>query len=550
MPFAIVGMIDRTPVCHFLREGRQTVGRSPSTDVHLNHLLVSRSHAAITVEGTTVTVEDLGSKNGTRVDGVLVTAPTPATLGSSIEFAELTFKLVDTHPEARARYALDDESLESSSVTLRDIYEPGDRRDTSEALFRVLADAGELLAAHRGLDELYQVTLELVERAVRSQRAVLLLVEGSEPDPAVVASRLPEGATDADLVLSRTMVRRVINEGTALLTTDAQSDPRFKERQSVIAQRIRSAMAAPLFDNERIIGILYADTTDPASWYSEDELRTFVALANLIAVKITQARLAHAEEERRRMEHELGMAKDILSFILPVKIETIEGYEIALYHTPCREVGGDLYDVRRLPDGRILVVTGDVAGKGIAAALLVSNILPILRLLVAEAPALPDLAGKLNRQVWESTDPIHFATLFLAVLEPASGRLEYVNAGHNPPLIINVDGTIDRIDATGMPLGMMADALYRAGTVHIAPGAVLAMFSDGIPEAENPEGEFYRTERLRDLLLGERHHAPQAIIDCVRSDLHAFIRDTPPSDDVTILLLRRREDAPELRPPS
>jgi len=545
MPFALVGTIDRTPVCHFLSDGRQTVGRSSSADIHLNHPAVSRSHAAVTVDGTKVMVEDLGSRNGTRVDGLLVEKPVEARLGSSIEFAELTFKLVDTHPEGRAQYALDDESLESSSVTLRDIYEPGDRRDKSQGLFQVLADAGELLATHRGLDELYQVTLELVERAVSSQRAVLLLVEGEEPDPVVVASRLPDDATDADLVLSRTMVRRVLKEGAALLTTDAQSDPRFKERQSVIAQRIRSAMAAPLFDNERIIGILYADTTDPASWYSEDELRTFVALANLIAVKITQARLANAEEERRRMEQELGMAKEILSFILPAEIETVDGYETALYHTPCQEVGGDLYEVRRLPDGKVLLVTGDVAGKGISAALLVSNILPIVRLLAAEMRALPDLAAKLNRQVCQSTDAIHFATLFLGVLDPATGRLDYVNAGHPPPLVINADGTVERVEATGMPLGMLDDARYRAGTVHIRPGTAIAMFSDGISEAENPRGEFYQTPRLRDVLLADTSATAHATIGRVRADIDLFTEGTPQGDDVTLLLLRRRPGAPQ-----
>jgi serine phosphatase RsbU (regulator of sigma subunit)/pSer/pThr/pTyr-binding forkhead associated (FHA) protein len=542
MPFALVGTIDRTPVCHFLAEGRQTIGRSSSTDIHLNYPLVSRVHAAITVDGRRVVVEDLGSRNGTRVDGRLAEGPVEAKLGCSIEFAELTFKLVDTHPEARAQYALDDESLESSSVTLRDVYEYGEPDAKSKGLFQVLVDAGELLAAHRGLDELYQVTLELVERAVCSQRAVLLLVEADEEDPVVIASRLPEGTTDADLVLSRTMVRRVLKDGAALLTTDAQSDPRFKEKQSVIAQRIRSAMAAPLFDNERIIGILYADTTDPACWYSEDELKTFVALANLIAVKITQARLAHAEEERRRLEHELGMAKEILSFILPSEIETLEGYEAALYHMPCLEVGGDLYDVHRLPDGKVLIVTGDVAGKGIAAALLVSNLLPIVRLLTVEAPALPDLAAKLNRQVCQSTDPIHFATLFLGLLDPASGRLDYVNAGHPPPLVIDADGTISRIDATGMPLGMLEDSRYRAGSIHIRPGATLAMFSDGIPDAENPAGELFQIPRLRDALARARSASARDIVDRVRADLDAFTEGTPQVDDVTILLIRRPPD--------
>jgi sigma-B regulation protein RsbU (phosphoserine phosphatase) len=158
--------------------------------------------------------------------------------------------------------------------------------------------------------------------------------------------------------------------------------------------------------------------------------------------------------------------------------------------------------------------------------------------------SLPDLATKLNAQVWQSTDPIHFATLFLALLNPESGRIDYVNAGHPPPLVINPDGTIERLDATGMPLGMLEDARYRAGTVHLGPGALLAMFSDGVPEAENPEGGFYQAPRLREVLLADRGETASATVDRLRADLELFTEGTPQMDDVTILLLRRHAGDP------
>jgi sigma-B regulation protein RsbU (phosphoserine phosphatase) len=298
-------------------------------------------------------------------------------------------------------------------------------------------------------------------------------------------------------------------------------------------------MAAPLFDNENVIGILYADTTDPASWYTKDELRTFTALGNLIAVKITQSRLAAAEEERRRLERELMMAKDILSHILPTSCARVEGYEICAYHEPCSAVGGDLYDVRQLSDGRYLLLTGDVAGKGLPAALLVSNIMPIVQLLTDEPPEISDVMAKLNRQIWRSTDPVHFATLFLGILNPSIGRIDYVNAGHNPPLLVVPDGSYSEISATGLPIGMIEETDYSAGSIEIPPGGVFTVFSDGIPEAQNAAGDFYTDERLVDLLRNERAKAADEIVENLRTDLQSFVLDCSPSDDITVLLVRR-----------
>jgi hypothetical protein len=201
----------------------------------------------------------------------------------------------------------------------------------------------------------------------------------------VRASRVRAGSGRGDgLVLSTTMVRQVLDDGVSLLTTDAQRDPRFSQHESVILQGTRAAMAAPLFDNQRIIGLLYADTTDPSSLYGPDDLRAFTVLANLIAVKMTQARLTEAEEEKRRLTRELAAAREILGHILPEQVEGVGDYGISVAYEPCTEVGGDLYDVRHLDDGRSVILAGDVAGKGLGAAILVSSIVPTAQVLLGD----------------------------------------------------------------------------------------------------------------------------------------------------------------------
>jgi len=543
MAFALVGKIKGRSACHFLREGEQIVGRAATSHVRLPDSSVSRTHAKVDVTGDKVTVTDLGSSNGTFVNGASLSKPRVLKLGDVLAFADVELRLSESTPPPETMFSRDGSSIESSSVTLDEIYAPTERVDARTNLFRILAEAGEILATHRPLDELYEVILDLVEKLATSDKAVLLLIEEGAEEPVVVASRLRPGAGEGELVLSRTMVQKVLEERTGLLTSDAQQDPRFQAQQSVVSQGIRSAMAAPLFDNENVIGILYADTKDPASWYNRDELRTFTALANLIGVKITQARLAEAEEERKRLAREVQSAKDILAYILPTDLGCALGYEMGTYHEPCLEVGGDLYDVKCLEDGRVLFLAGDVAGKGLGAALLVSNIMPIVSVLIEDARDLAQLASRLNKQIFRSTDPIHYATLFLGLLDPPTGEVEYVNAGHNPPYLLTPGCEISEVGATGTPIGMLEMAPISSESLTIAPGGMLFCFSDGIPEAQNADGDFYEEDRLRDVLCRSWDGSAEEVVAEVKRSLDEFVGDASPTDDITMLLLKRASDA-------
>lgn len=545
MSLTLVGVLSTGEIRQMLDRPRMRIGRAGHCEIHVPQPAVSREHAVIQVDGDHVVIDDLGSRNGTWVNGNRIAGPTTLKHGDRIELAGHVFEIHGRAPSTNTILAGDAAMASSAAIDWKEIY--GTTDTTTSALdskklnlFQVLAEAGEVLTVQSDLEDLFEHTLDLVDKAVTAERIVLLLNEDDEDaDPAVRASRLKKPGASGQILLSKTMLDKVMEERKSFLTLDATEDPGLRDHQSVILSGTRSAMAVPLFDNEHVIGALYADTTDPITRYSKDELRTFTILANIIGVKITQARLAGAEEDRRRLEMQLQTAKDILKQILPTDLEEVPGYELCAYLEPSQTVGGDLYDARTLPDGRVAVFMGDVTGKGIGAALLVSNILASVNLLADEGHAPLALVERLNRQVHRSTDPVHFATFFYGVLDPKTGDLTYVNAGHNPPYLVRADGRVEEVAATGIPVGMLESVPYTDGTLRIAPGEFLTMFSDGIPEATTPDDEEYGEQRLVELLVRERNGSSQDIVDALLADVRAFLDGYPAGDDITILLLRR-----------
>lgn len=541
MPLFLTGHVNRQSIRFPLTEGRHVLGRSLDCPFCVDHPGVSRRHLELVVSGETVLVTDLGSHNGTSINGSRIEEPTSIIAGDRIRMAEVTLRLTDNDLSADDLYAPEADALAQTGLLWDEIRSPrkprvGEHRDR----FQVLVDAGELLAVCRPLDELFELVLDLVERTIKPQRILLLLVEESD-DLTMRAQRFQGTGSGDRLMLSRTMVDKVMTEKAAFVTANALLDSRFNEQESIIAQGLHSAMAAPLFDNESVIGLLYADTADRQTSYTEDDLRTFSILANLSAVKITQARVAELEEEQRRLKRDVEAAREILDQILPETVNQAAGYELHAFWKPCFTVGGDLYDTQLLPDGRLAFLFGDVSGKGLGAALLVSHIMPIVRLLAEELWLPERLINRLNRDLWRSTDSVHFVTLFFGILDPTDGKIVYVNAGHNPPLHLRRDGQVDALDSTGMAAGMFESSEYSQGELILQPGEVLALYTDGVTEAENQDEEAFERERLSEILVRERDRSPAEIAVQVMDELCRFRGGDCFDDDVTMLLIRRQK---------
>ena len=300
--------------------------------------------------------------------------------------------------------------------------------DLQSRLFGVLAEAGDLLTIPREPEEMYEPILDLVETALEPERIFVLLQEEGHEEPVAKASRVNGTRSGDSLALSRTMMKQVMEEKKSFLTSDPLNDPGFGGMMSMVSQGIRSAIAVPLFDNEDVIGLLYADDSNPSKKFTRDQLSAFTLLANVIAVAITHARYHQLEEEKRRQDAELKAASEILDNLLPATLPPCEGYQALAKLEPCYEVGGDLYDAQVMPDGRYAFFIGDVVGKGLGAALLVSHILSWARFMIAEGWEAEAMITRLNDQIFECTDTVRFTTFFVAYLEPGTGKLTYVNA--------------------------------------------------------------------------------------------------------------------------
>jgi phosphoserine phosphatase RsbU/P len=539
MALFLTGLVGDKQCSWPLEEAVMGIGRSSRHSIHIPDGTVSKDHAEITSRAGQFHLRDLGSRNGTRVNGRDAREPILLEAGDQVEIGHVT--LVVTGEEARPRLRLNEHSIAGTTLRLKASHILEQRAKTgkdSGRLVSLLAEAGRQLVLPRPLKETCEELLQFVERAVPASRYVLMLDSGPGTEPVQVAARTRGGRADQALVLSTSIMRRVLDECTSVLTRDTATDPRFQGQQSIVAQSVHSAMAVPLFDNETVLGLLYVDSHDLTISFDDDQLELLTLLANMAAVKITNARLLEADRERDRIAQELANATRIQSAMLPAETPTLPGYELDAYLESCNEVGGDLYDFHLRDDGQLVFLVGDVTGKGMGAALLMSSFLASARVLYDSCPDPADLSRRLGAMVNRSADRARFVTGFVGCLDPATGTLQYVNAGHPWP-ILALDGTLRELESNGVPFGVVAGFPYSTATVELAPGEVFALFTDGIPEAQRGE-ELYDEDRLRQAM---REEGAAGDLGTLRRRLlervDEFLAGEPRTDDITLMLIRR-----------
>ncbi len=333
MTFRLEGTIGPKFMQWTLEDGRHRVGRSAGSEVVLSHGTVSREHALIRIDGEKIEIEDLGSRNGTFINGRGSTGTATVAAGSRVRFGSVDLLLVRGDAPASSQTGADqsdrlregtviyetDQALASRRISWDEVQSATETGSYLErSLFRVVTEAGGLLVMPRPLEEVFEKLLRMAGTIIPARRILLLLQEGEGAEPVVRAAWPADQATDHRIMLSHTLLDAVLQGRESILVSDAQFDPRFAGHASIVASQIRSALVAPLFDNERVLGLIYADTDDPALHYNQDQLRAFTMFANLTAVKITNTRLLGAEREKERMEQEMATAARIQQSLLPL----------------------------------------------------------------------------------------------------------------------------------------------------------------------------------------------------------------------------------------
>jgi len=351
--------------------------------------------------------------------------------------------------------------------------------------------------------------------------------EGTSLEPAGSWSR--DGIAMDELKLSQTLVKRVTQERTSILLKDVPAMA-GDASNSMIIMHLRSAMAVPLFDNHRVRGIIYIVTSQPGVLYNEDQLQMVTATANAVAIKL----------RNQGLMSELATAARIQQAILPENLMEIQGYDQHVRLDMCRAVGGDLYHVLPRPNGKIMLVVGDVAGKGTPASMAMSACMALLSTLADIGGTLNNIFELLNTKLYESLTMEQFITLFVGDLDPATGHLSYINAGHELPIIVRKDRSMEELETCAPPVGMLQDVSCDVKTTVLNPGDLLAIFSDGIPEATLDGEEFLGIEPVK-LILEQGCNLPLTTIsNSIGDEVKTFLNGGHASDDVTLMLLRRQ----------
>ncbi|HEY5839428.1 MAG TPA: GAF domain-containing SpoIIE family protein phosphatase, partial [Pyrinomonadaceae bacterium] len=338
------------------------------------------------------------------------------------------------------------------------------------------------------------------------------------------------------------VIDEVVNNGKSVLTSDAQSDPRFMGG-TVVLQGVRSVLAVPLGVGENVFGIIYADSPIAEGRFTEDHLKVLTTLASVAAIRVENARLTEEQFERERLERELQVASEIQQRFQPASAPQVPGYELQGISFPCYEIGGDYYDFIHKRNGNLVVALGDVSGKGTSAALLMSSLHAAVHAQFDTHGSLAETISSINRYLVESIPANRFVTLFYADLNPKTGELAFLNAGHNPPLIVHASGTMEQLAAGGLPLGIMADADFREGRTTLNPGDVLVIYSDGVSEATSPTGEEFGPTRLYEAVARNLDASAAGIRDRIESALTKFAQGTPAGDDITMVIVKRLAEA-------
>jgi sigma-B regulation protein RsbU (phosphoserine phosphatase) len=247
--------------------------------------------------------------------------------------------------------------------------------------------------------------------------------------------------------------------------------------------------------------------------------------------------------ERERLEREQQVASEIQQRFLPAAAPQLEGWELQGISFPCYEIGGDYYDFIRREDGKLIVALGDVSGKGTAAALLMSSLHAAIHAHAETHNSIVETISAVNRYLVESIPANRFVTLFYGELDPKAGVLTFLNAGHNPPLIVHAGGTMEQLAAGGLPLGIMEGAEFREGKTQLRAGDVLVIYSDGVSEAVNPSGEEFGPTRLYEVVARNLDATAGGIRDRIESALTKFCQGTPAADDITLVIVKRSAEA-------
>jgi sigma-B regulation protein RsbU (phosphoserine phosphatase) len=342
-----------------------------------------------------------------------------------------------------------------------------------------------------------------------------------------------EELLDLRLKMGEGIIGTVALTGEPVISPDVRTDPRYVNAR----EETRSEMVAPIISNEEVIGVFDLES-DRLNAYTPDDLQVLLLLASQVAIIIEKVMLHEQLIEKKRLEGQLEVARQVQLELLPADDPKLEGFDICAYNFSTEEVSGDYYDWVSIYEDQIGIVIADVSGKGVPAALLMAFLRASLRAAIHIGYAPHISMAKVNYLLWESIERNQFVTAFYGVLDTSNKTLAYTNAGHNPPLLMDADGTARFIERGGIPLGMFRDTRYYEYYQAIESGQTLVLYTDGVTEAMNEKGEEYGRARLEKTVREGRHLTANDLITFIQKDVLEWTDGRGAGDDMTFFIIK------------
>jgi sigma-B regulation protein RsbU (phosphoserine phosphatase) len=410
---------------------------------------------------------------------------------------------------------------------------------------RMLLDITKKISRSLDLQEVLNLVMDTLDSLIPYDAAGIFVLQCLDPElvpegeePCTFKSEAVRGydideLSDLHLKLGEGFIGSVALSGAPVISHDVRNDPVYINARD----RTRSEMVAPIISNDEVIGVFDLESDD-LNAYSNDDLEVLMLLASQVAIIIEKVMLHEQLIEKQRLESQLEVARQVQLALLPATDPELSGYDISAYNFPTEEVSGDYYDWVKIHDDEIGIVIADVSGKGVPAAILMAFLRSSLRAATHIGYAPNISMAKVNYLLWESIERNQFITAFHGILDASNGLLAYSNAGHNPPLLINVDLETRFIEYGEQPLGMFPETRYHQHHLRLRAGDVLVLYTDGVTEASNPEGVEFGRERLAEAVKQNYERPARELIASLEMAVLEWTANAGATDDVTFFVIK------------
>ncbi|OYP29507.1 SpoIIE family protein phosphatase [Rhodopirellula sp. MGV] len=551
-----------------LDQGETSIGRHPDCHIVVDSGPVSRFHAKVVGEGTTFTVHDLGSRNGTYLNGQRLTAAHVLREGDRIRISDIEFIF---HADSVPLFAsgsssemtfsgsnfgivMTDEEPESSrAIAPRVQYEKSDyglkMRATPEAKLEALLKINRNLSNALAVDEVLPKILDSLFAIFPSadRGFIVMQTDDGQLQTRWVKTRQQSDETQT-VRISRTIIRRVISTGESILSFDAMEDSRFDSSESIADFSIKSMICAPLGDADgRKFGAIQIDSTQGRGQFVEEDIDLLSGVAAQAGVVITNAQMHERALRQQEVEQDLRLATDVQKAFLPQTPPQTCGWEFDSFYRAANHIGGDYYDYIELSDGRVAVVVADVVGHGVAAAMFMAKLSAETRFCLASESDVAIAIERLNDRMSE-LEVERFVTFLMVVVDPQNDAVTIVNAGHMPPIVRrHAGGEIVEPgkEQSGLPIAIMGGMEYESVSMTVEPGDFLLLYTDGINEAMDSKDQEFGIDTIRTLVSQAQETGK--IKDRIVESVLRHIGDAAPFDDMCLVAIRRTAKPQSMR---